>query len=209
MPRPNTPNGRVTATDIARHLGLSVTAVSFVLNDSPHINKVSPRNRERIRALAREWNYIPNLVAKSLREQRANVIGVSFADLRFGWAHAALLGMLEVLEPAGTVPLIAISMWDVKREQQDLRSMLGRQVDGIILTTPNVENLDTYNAITASGVPLVFMGDALSDHDEFSRVLWDEADAIAAATEHLITSGHDRLVMLSSDYDSLTQEMRH
>lgn len=209
MARRKTPRGRVTATDIARHLGLSVTSVSFVLNDSPHINKVSQGNRERIRQLAREWNYIPNLVAKSLREKKANVVGVLFADLRFGWAHAALLGMQEVFEPAGIVPLIAISMWDEQREQRDLRSMVGRQVDGIILVAPNVENVETYRSITATGVPLLFMGDALRDHDEFSRVLWDEADAIATATEQLITAGRKRLVMLSSDYNSLTQEMRH
>ena len=65
----------ITLGEIAKRAGVSRTAVSFVLSGGPYSKKVSVHTRENILTIARELNYIPNQVARSLRNRRTGIVG--------------------------------------------------------------------------------------------------------------------------------------
>ena len=69
--------GQVTIKDIAKELNISCSTVSRALKDFPGI---SPNTRKAVKELADKYNYRPNAVALSLRNQRTNVIGVIIPD---------------------------------------------------------------------------------------------------------------------------------
>ncbi|MEM7682336.1 MAG: LacI family DNA-binding transcriptional regulator [Planctomycetota bacterium] len=194
--------------DIARELGVSRTAVSFVLTNSPNAANISQDKRKRIIELAKAWNYQPNAVARSLREQRSGIVGVVFPDLSHSWAERVLVGMHEVLEPREYVPLISMSLWKPERERQEMRSLVGRQVDAIISISPNEANQDLYEEVVRSGTPLLFAGDALASEASYHRVLWDEGQAVRAAMAHLVERGRQRIALLTSSYQSLLRVER-
>ena len=66
-------SGQVTIKDIAKELNISCSTVSRALKDFPGI---SPTTRKAVVALADKYNYRPNAIALSLRNQKTNIIGV-------------------------------------------------------------------------------------------------------------------------------------
>lgn len=64
-----------TSQDVADRAGVSRSAVSFVLNGRADGN-IAKDKQLRILAAAKELNYTPNAVARSLQAQRTHTIGV-------------------------------------------------------------------------------------------------------------------------------------
>src|ERR1051325_11751943 len=81
--------GATTLKSVARHVGLSAGTVSSVLNNSPSAAHIPQVTRDRIHAAARELNYRPNLLARSLRKQRTYTLGIIANDL--GDAYTSLV----------------------------------------------------------------------------------------------------------------------
>src|SRR3989442_13394397 len=78
---------------LAEHLGLSKTAVSFVINRSPSAKSIPQSTQELIRRAARELNYRPNHLARSLRQQRSYTIGVVVPEISDGYAALVMSGI--------------------------------------------------------------------------------------------------------------------
>jgi len=73
--------------DIAREAGVSISTVSYALNGS---QKITAETRERVKAIADELNYVPNMAARSLKRQQTNIIGV-YLDGHGGTFYGELL----------------------------------------------------------------------------------------------------------------------
>ncbi|MBQ9501515.1 MAG: LacI family DNA-binding transcriptional regulator [Lentisphaeria bacterium] len=67
---------RCTLRNVAERCGVSTAVVSAVLNGREGSIACSARTREKIRTAARELNYVPNVLARSIRKQRVPRVGV-------------------------------------------------------------------------------------------------------------------------------------
>src|SRR5216684_4692089 len=83
----------VSLKSLAEHLGLSQAAVSLVINRAPAAKSIPHRTQELIRAAARELNYRPNHLARSLRQQRSYTIGVVVPEISEGYAALVMSGI--------------------------------------------------------------------------------------------------------------------
>ena len=70
---------RVTLKDIAKEVGLSVSAVSLTLNG--HDVRLSEESKQRIREVAKKKNYKANVLAKSLVTKRTDTFGLLVPDI--------------------------------------------------------------------------------------------------------------------------------
>ena len=86
---------------LARHLKLSSTTVSLVVNDSPAARSIPQRTKDRILAAARELNYRPSYLARSLRSRRSLTIGVLIPEVSEGYAAGILAGIDSLLMQEG------------------------------------------------------------------------------------------------------------
>src|SRR6266446_3923605 len=94
---------------LAEHLGLSPATVSLVINRSPAAKSIPHRTQERIRQAARELNYRPNFVARSLRPQRSFTIGVVVPEISEGYAALVMSGIEDyLLQERAVEGLIAV-----------------------------------------------------------------------------------------------------
>ena len=91
----------VSLKSLAEHLGLSKTAVSFVINRSPSAKSIPQSTQELIRRAARELNYRPNHLARSLRQQRSYTIGVIVPEISEGYAALVMSGIEDHLLEEG------------------------------------------------------------------------------------------------------------
>ena len=83
----------VTLKLVAQHVGLSPGTVSAVLNNSPSSSHIPERTRNRILAAARELNYRPNFLARSLRKQRTYTLGIIANNLEDAYAPLVIAGI--------------------------------------------------------------------------------------------------------------------
>ncbi|MEP5935675.1 MAG: LacI family DNA-binding transcriptional regulator, partial [Winogradskyella arenosi] len=81
-----------TLKEIATKLGLSISTVSRALNDHPDI---SAPTRKRVKDLAAELNYIPNIFAKGFRTHKTNIIGVIVPSITYYFTTTLMRGILE------------------------------------------------------------------------------------------------------------------
>src|SRR5260370_40688267 len=101
-PRPRKPaRESVSLKSLAEHLGLSKTAVSFVINRSPAAKSIPHSTQELIPKAARELNYRPNHLARSLRQHRSYTIGVLVPDISDGYAALVMSGIEDHLLEEG------------------------------------------------------------------------------------------------------------
>src|ERR1700704_3858390 len=131
-PRGNTSARSVSFKFLAEHLGLSPATVSLVINRSPAAKSIPHRTQERIRQAARELNYRPNFMARSLRSQRSFTIGVVVPEISEGYAALVMSGVEDHLLQEGYFYFVVSH-----RHRRDLieeypRLLQQRAVEGLI-----------------------------------------------------------------------------
>src|SRR5258706_13863388 len=92
--------GSTSLKKLAEHLGLNPATVSVVLNDVPG-RSIPQATRDRIKAAARQLNYRPSLLARSLRNQRTLTIGILVPELGDGYHTQVISGIGDHLMEAG------------------------------------------------------------------------------------------------------------
>ena len=178
-----------TLADVARRAGVSPTAASFALSNGPHARKVSPQKRKLVREAARALAYVPNQVAQALRRQHTQTVGILFPDFYADWAQRVMQGIDIAMDQHGYIPLITRDSWSPQRQHREILSLIGRQVDGIILVAPMSENLPLLRKVQKSGTPVLFFGETPIERHNFSYVVWNEGQAVELATQHLVGCG--------------------
>ncbi|MGA7915675.1 MAG: LacI family DNA-binding transcriptional regulator, partial [Candidatus Acidiferrales bacterium] len=127
--------------DVAEFLGLSSATVSMVMNRSPASKSIPPCTQERVRAAARQLNYRPNFMAKSLRQKRSFTIGVMVPEISEGYGTLVMSGIEDHLLQEGYFYYVVSH-----RHRKDLieeypRLLQLRSVEGLIaVDTPCQEN---------------------------------------------------------------------
>ncbi len=175
----------VRLKDIAESLGLSISTVSAVLRHRADFNE---ETRQRVQQKAKELNYRPNWMARSLATQRSHVIGVVVPNLSRSFFPDVLSGIDLVTHNAGYHLVISNTDNLPAREDEEIATLVDRQVDGIIVASahPPGENR-VKKILNASQMPVVLI-------DRFFRsasfVGSDDECIGVLATRHLIERGY-------------------
>jgi len=182
-PRGNKP---VSLKQLAEHLSLNPATVSVVLNDVPG-RSIPQHTRDRIKAAARELNYQPNLLARSLRSRRTLTIGILVPELGDGYHAAVMSGIGDELMRAGYFYFTAHHRFRQDLVEEYTRLLVGRGAQGIL-------SIDTQFERTPQ-VPTV----AIAGHgslEGITNVVLDHARAAELALGHLYELGHRRIAFL-------------
>ena len=199
----------VTVFTLAQRLGLSSSTVSYVLNGKARQYRISNKTAARVLALAREMDYVPNLLARDLRKQHTGVIGLAFGDLLDNWAHRFMQGMLSELEPRDYSMRISCHFWDSERERRELESFIQHRVDGIICV-PLPQQREEYLRIAERGIPLLFRGNTLEGCETISHLIWDVERCVEMAVQHLAERGRTRIGLIGAGlYSFIMYQIRN
>jgi DNA-binding LacI/PurR family transcriptional regulator len=197
-PRKSSGTG-VSLKFLAEHLGLSQAAVSFVINRSPAAKSIPQRTQELIRAAARELNYRPNHLARSLRKQRSFTIGVVVPEISEGYAALVMSGIEDFLLEEGYFYFVVSH-----RHRTDLIEEYP-----LLLQQRAVEGLIVVDTSLAEGVDVPSI--AVSGHRNVpgtTNIVLNHARAASLAMEHLVDLGHRDIAFIKGQAFSSDTEIR-
>jgi LacI family transcriptional regulator len=184
----------MTLKELGRMAGVHPSTVARVLNDDPR-QRVSQDVRQRIVALAHEYGYEPNHLARSLRTKRSFVVGTAIPDIANPFFAILFRGIEDALAARGYSVILANTDDEPEREQRGIAMLRGRQVDGLLLAT--ARRVDpAIEALTAAGFPFVLVN-RHTDPIMPNAVVPDDFTGASAAVEHLIALGHRRIAHIS------------
>ncbi len=119
----------VSIYDIAKLAGVSTATVSNVLNKK---GSYSQKTRDLVLRIAREQGYVANFAAKSLRESSTKTIALLTPDVSNDFFSTLVLKVERLLRAAGYSSYICNTGNDNEREDEYVRGLISKQVDGIV-----------------------------------------------------------------------------
>ncbi|MEV4281273.1 LacI family DNA-binding transcriptional regulator [Actinoplanes xinjiangensis] len=186
MPQPPTAARRVTIVEVARHAGVSTTAVSKVLRNA---YGTSPQMRSRVRAAVDRLGYRPSATARALRG-RTWTVGVMLPDVRNPFFADILDGVAEHLDDTEYQVLMTCGGNEATSEARVTEAMIDRSMDGLILIAP-VSSPAHLDGI-ARTVPTVVIG-RHSHSARYDTVNDDDFTGAGLVVAHLAGLGHRRI----------------
>ncbi|GAK52704.1 transcriptional regulator, LacI family [Candidatus Moduliflexus flocculans] len=178
----------INIKDVAEAADVSTATVSRVLADKPHVR---PDIRERVLAAAERLNYRPNRVARSLRVQQSNTIGLIVADIRNPFFTSVSRAVEDIAYSQGCTLFLCNTDEDPEKEEMYLNLLRDENVSGVILA-PTRETADAFAERVRLDVPMVII-DRRVRNVEVDSVLIDNVDAAHKLAEHLIQDGYRRV----------------
>lgn len=181
-----------TIKDIARKLNISISTVSYALNGGPR--GVPPDVREKVLAVARELNYRPNSLARSMAIGRTDTISIvpprgTHPLILSPYIQAVINAIVQAAETLRQDILLHTAQGDGDSRAL-ARSVLGGRADGIFLIAPAL-NSSLPREIASRRVPCVIF--SAEGPEGTLTVTIDNAAATQQAMDHLTALGHTRI----------------
>jgi len=180
-----------TIKDIAREAGVSTMMVSRVINK--HYNQVSAENIERIEAIIKKHNYVPNSAARSLSSKASRIIAIFVqgnATELYRPYNATMMGHLIQNIQAQGYDTMAHFISDYSEVFEKLRSW---KAAGAIFF--GMFEKDILQIQVKAEVPFVFT-DCYSDSWQFANVGIDDYKGGVLAAKHLLDHGHKNFALV-------------
>ena len=119
--------------ELADFIGLSVTTVSRVLNGKAESFRISLKTQQRVLRAAKEYNYIPNKIARGLKMDKTETLGLVIPDISNPFfADIAKCIELEARLKGFSI-ILCDSREDLSVEKELIYLLLGHKVEGIII----------------------------------------------------------------------------
>lgn len=170
--------GRPVMADVAREAGVSVQTVSRVLNDHPHVGRLT---RIRVLGAIDRLGYRLNHTARALATRRYRTFGVVSFDTTLYGPASTVHGVRQAARAAGyVVSVVSLKSIDSSGLHDALGHLAGQGVDGVVVVAPQCSAAEI-QACPTFGLPVVAA----------STVGVDQAEGARLATEHLLALGHE------------------
>jgi LacI family transcriptional regulator, gluconate utilization system Gnt-I transcriptional repressor len=149
------PAQRPTIGDVSRLAGVSRMTVSRVVRE---LDIVQPQTRERVRKAIADLGYVPDLAAGSLTTRRTGFIALLLPTLTNANFSAVAHGLTEALRQADFHLLIAYTDYSLAEEERQLRNLLARRPEAIVLTG-NLHSRNASRMLMAANIPVIEIAD--------------------------------------------------
>ncbi|MCL9774065.1 LacI family DNA-binding transcriptional regulator [Vibrio methylphosphonaticus] len=192
---------RHTIKDVAREANVSISTVSYAMNNS---DRISEKTRNHVLEVAKRLNYSANSNAKRLRQKNVGAIGVFFNSW-FGPIYSELVQGIEQKVHEMGYDLIACSLFG-GAESTAHRYLKDQMIDGAIILS-NAFDDDFLESVAANNLPIVVLDREITAPNIYN-ILIDNFGGAFSATKQLIDSGSEKVYYMSGPTDSYDNQKR-
>ncbi len=186
---------RVTIREVAERAGCGIATVSRVLNGS---GPASAESRDRVLAAATALRFQFNEVGRSLQSQRSRTLGVVVPSLSNPVFAAAIEGIQETAAARGYQILLGWSGYEAETEANAVRTLAGKQVDGVVLTVCDPDDSAAIEALGRASIPYCLIFNQPGRPRPSVGV--DNVAAAAAAGDAVLAAGHRELAFVAVEF---------
>lgn len=180
-----------TLEDVAKRAGVSTATVSRCLN-AP--DKVIEDTRTRVLNAVRELGYAPNFSARALAARKTHTIGAVIPTMENAIFAQGLQAFQERLGQAGFMLLVASSSYDPGIEADQIRALVARGADGLLLIGHH-RDPDVYAFLETQNVPALL---AWTYQQNRASIGFDNRAAMQSLTERALNLGHERIGVITA-----------
>ena len=182
----------LTIRDVARLAGVSIGTASKALNNNGSLRQ---ETRDRVISAARELGFRPNVLAQSLHRGQSLTVGMISTDSFGRFTMPIMEGLEECLTDRRMAVFMCNATDDPEREALHVESLLGKRVDGIVVTARRADRRPKLQ-IPLPDVPVIYVFTQVDDPDAYCLLPDDEGGAVLA-TRHLIDLGRRRIAHIT------------
>lgn len=192
----------VTIKDIAKETGLGNATISAYLNGVA----VRPYNKEKIEKAIKKLGYIRNDYARGLKTHKSGTIGVLIPELSNIFSTKIITEMEIILREKGYGIIVCDCQTNVELEQNALRFLLSKMVDGLIVM-PITTSSETFKVAIDNNIPVAVI-DRMTDSDAVSHIIINNREIASEATQRLIDKGCKKIALITGDMSVYTAKER-
>ena len=194
---------RPTIHDVARRAGVTVGTASKALNGRGTLRE---ETRERVRVAAREIDFRPNELMRSLQRGRTFTVGFVTEDPEERFTMPLLSGIESALGEARVMVYYARLTGEPEQERAVIDALLSKRIEGLIYSRTRIDAGPPVD-VGAYPTPIVYVDTLVTDPDALS-VIPDDAQGGALAVQHLVDQGRTRIAHLTGPADWLSTQLR-
>jgi len=182
---------KISIGDIAQHLGVSKTTVSFILNGKARNNHISESLEERVLKYMEEVGYKPNHLAQGLRTGKTKIIGMLVEEISDPFFSSVARIVEEKAYERGYKIFYSSSENKTEKARELINIYRSRQVDGyIIAPTPDLE--EDIQSLQQDGFPVILF-DRYMPGLPTDTVVVNNFQGTYEAIQHLIQNGYGNI----------------
>ena len=190
----------ITISDVASAAGVSKTTVSRYLNNRTDL--MSEKTKNRIEKMIELLDYHPSELARSLKSKKTKTIGVVVPELRSPFYTSAISGIGDTLKKQGYSIVIMECENKLKNEQKNIKEMLSRDVDGLIVDTVSCDN-EYLASLDIQKFPIVLLDRYVKNHRMDIAYIDNEAMMIDLF-DHFEKEGFNRFALFTQPWKEIS-----
>jgi len=176
-------------------LNTSTATISRALNNHPAIKK---ETRDRVMRLVKEIGYRPNRVAKNLKTQKSNTIGILVPNIGVNFFALAISEIEKVVSEAGYTAMICQSHENFQQEVEAVNTLIGNQVAGVLASiSQHTLSPEHFIELQKNDTPVVFFDRCFAEGIEASKVITDDFGGSFRAVKYLLRTGYKNIAFLA------------
>lgn len=189
----------VTLKEVARAADVHISTASRAL-DPTKSWRISAATVDRVRQVADELGYSPDMIARGLKRGTTTTIGVVVTDLENPFIGPVIRGITVALEQKGFVALVAETLDDHERLVRVLNHLVSRRVDAIICSAARLTDASMLRGAAKQGLPIVLAVRSIP-RSGLPCIVPDDRRGGRLAVAHLAELGHRVVAQLKGMYE--------
>ncbi|KUJ59247.1 LacI family transcriptional regulator [Flavobacteriaceae bacterium CRH] len=197
---------KITIKDIAKAANVSITTVSFVLNDKGKEKGISSEVIKKVFKVSEEMKFKPNMMASSLRTGKTRSIGLIVEDI----SNQFFSDLAKVIEREAIDLNYRVfycsTGGDNERAIELVNSLLQANVDGFIIT-PTEGMKSTIDRLLELQCPVVLV-DRYFEGQNVSHVVLDNFEGAETATRYFLKNGFKKIAFVTNSSQLIQMNLR-
>jgi len=186
-----------TMKQVAERAGVSISTVSHVINNT---RAVSDDVRKRVLDIIDEMRYVPSAVARSLKNDKTNTIGVLVPNSSNPYFAELIRWIEDAAFELGYHIILCNAHGGAQKQTAYLRLLMEKRIDGLVLVASGADEEHELLLHSHEYVPIIQLDRALPGLDA-DLVLAGQEEGAYRATRHLIELGHRAIACVSGPAD--------
>jgi LacI family transcriptional regulator len=198
-------NKRVTVEDVARAAGVSSMTVSRAMNNRQGISEPT---RVRIQELARQMNYFPSQIARSLVTRRTTMLGLVVPDVSNPFFAHIARGVEDAAFENGYSVFLLNSAENIDRERSALESLWQKEVNGVILCSSRLPQKELHTYFERFSCMVLVNRELRSPQSNVATINVNDRLGAEQAVGYLASKGCQHIGLISGPEASISAKRR-